>query len=261
MNKKTVALIIAVLLVVVLIGIVCYGLVGKLTNKVENPIATITIEGYDAPIVAELYPEQAPNTVRNFVTLANNGFYNGLTIHRIESYVIQGGDPEGTGSGSPTLSAIDSNIQKGSADDKEYSIKGEFSSNGYENNKVRHEKGVISMARSNYGVQELLQQSNNSAGCQFFVCLEDCPSFNGFYAAFGKMISGWETLDAISKVELATEVDEETKEETKTSKPKDTIKITSITIDTKGVNYEKPETEAAFDYTSWYLQKYYGVSN
>ncbi len=257
MNKKTIALIIAVLLVVVLIGTVGYGCFKKLTYKAERPVATISIEGYDEPLVVELYPEYAPNTVKNFVTLANNEFYNGLTIHRIESYVIQGGDPNGDGTGGPTLSAIDKSIEKGSDADKEYAIVGEFKANGYDN-PLAHEKGVLSMARSNYNTTELIEEGNNSAGCQFFICTDYCTSFNGQYAAFGKLISGWDTIDKISSVELKTEVNEKTGAETKTTEPKDTIKISSITVDTKGVEYGKPETHDVFDYSSWYINKYYG---
>lgn len=262
MNKKTIALIIAILLVIILIGTVSYGAFKKFTYKVEHPIATINIEGYDEPIVVKLYPEIAPNTVKNFITLAKNEFYNGLTIHRVESYVIQGGDPKGDGTGGPTLSAIDKSIAKDSDADKQYAIKGEFKANGYSENSLAHEKGVISMARSSYTQfsPDLAEEGYNSAGSQFFICTDYTSSFNGSYAAFGKMISGWDTLEKISKVKLKVEVDEETKEETQTSTPEETIKITSITVDEKGVNYEAPETVEPFDYYSWYLSKYYGRS-
>jgi len=260
MNKKIVGIVIAIILVVILIGTVSYGAFMKRTYKVEHPIATITIDGYEEPIVVELYPEYALNTVKNFIALANNEFYNGLKIHRIEEYVIQGGDPKGDGSGGPTLSSVDKDIAKDSDYDKEYAIKGEFSSNGYKNNKLVHEKGVISMARSNYTSLslDLAKEGYNSAGSQFFICLDYMPSFNGEYAAFGKMISGWDTLDKISKAELKVDVNEETKEETKTSTPKEDIKINSISVDTKGINYEKPETIEPFDYYSWYLKQMYG---
>lgn len=260
MNKKTISLIIAIILVIILIGTVSYGCIRKLTYKVENPIATITIEGYDEPIVVELYPEYALNTVKNFITLANNGFYDGLTIHRVESYVIQGGDPNGDGTGSPTLSAIDTSIEEGSDEDTEYAIEGEFAANGHTENTLAHEKGVISMARTSYTSisSDLVEESYNSAGSQFFICTDYCTSFNGYYAAFGKVISGWETVEAISNVELATEVDEDTGEETETTTPKETITITSITVDTKGAEYGIPETVEPFDYYSWYINQLYG---
>ncbi len=262
MTKKRMAMIIAIILVAILIITVSYGCIRKFTYKVENPVATITIEGYDEPIVIELYPEYALNTVKNFIALANNGFYDGLTIHRIESYVIQGGDPEGDGSGGPTLSAIDSTIVEGSDEDVEYAIEGEFSANGHTENTLSHEYGVISMARSSYTTlsSDLVEESYNSAGCQFFICTDYCSSFNGYYAAFGMTISGWDTLEAISNVELATEVDEDTGEETTTTSPKETITITSITVDTKGVEYGLPETTDVFDYYTWYINKLYGLS-
>lgn len=258
MNRKIFMMVIAILAVVVLIGIVLVGVIAKATNKIEHPIATIKIEGYDKEIVAELYPEYALNTVKNFITLANSEFYDGLIIHRVEKdFVIQGGDPKGDGSGGPTMNVIDSSIEKGSDKDKEYSINGEFSKNGYDN-PLGHEKGVLSMARSNYSA-EVLQEGYNSAGSQFFIMLDDSPSLNGTYAGFGKVISGMETVDAISEVELAVEKNEEDGTETKTSKPAKDVVISSIRVDTKGVEYGKPEVHEAFDYSSWYMKKYYGL--
>lgn len=122
MNNKKNMILIAIILVIALLGVVCFGVVKKLTSKQENPVATIIVEGYDEPMVIELYPEYAPNTVKNFIALANNEFYNGLKIHRIEEYVIQGGDPNGDGTGGPTLSDIDKRITEGSDYDKKYSI-------------------------------------------------------------------------------------------------------------------------------------------
>lgn len=114
------------------------------------------------------------------------------------------------------------------------------------------------MARSDYRSIGLAKEGYNSAGSQFFICTKYMQQFNGNYAAFGKMISGWDTLDAISNVELAVDVDEETGTETKTNKLATDIVISSITIDTKGVEYDLPETMEPFDYYSWYMQQYYG---
>ena len=259
MNKKKIAMAIAILLVIVLIGTVCYGVIMKAITKVEHPIATITFEGYEEPIVVELYPEYAQNTVRNFITLAENGFYDGLKIHRVEEYVIQGGDPNGDGTGSPTLSAIDDEIEKDSEEDKEYTIVGEFKANGYDNNTLAHDRGVISMARGDYRElsSDLTEEGYNSAGCQFFICTKYMQSFNGNYAAFGKMIDGWNTLDAISNVALKVETDEETNETTTTNVPAEDVIIESITIETNDVDYEKPETLEPFDYYTWYLTNMY----
>ena len=146
MKNKIVLMVIAIIILIILMGTVVIGIVGNFKGVKDNPIATITIEGYETPIVVELYPQIAPNTVNNFITLANNGFYNGLIIHRVEkNFVIQMGDPQGTGNGGPTLSAIDSSIEKGSDADKEYTIVGEFTKNGYKKNTLKHERGVISI--------------------------------------------------------------------------------------------------------------------
>ena len=165
----------------------------------EHPIATLTMENGDV-IEIELYCDVAPNTVANFVTLANSGYYDGLTFHRVISgFMIQGGCPLGTGTGNPG-----------------YSIKGEFSKNGFENN-LQHTRGVISMARSS---------AMDSAGSQFFIMHADAPHLDGSYAAFGKVISGMEAVDKIASV--ATNYSD---------KPLTAQVIKSITVDTKGVEY------------------------
>ncbi len=169
----------------------------------NNPIATIEMENGDIMKV-ELYPDIAPNTVRNFISIADKGFYDGLIFHRvIPGFMIQGGDPEGVGTGGPG-----------------YSIKGEFKSNGFENN-LKHEKGVISMARS---------MSPNSAGSQFFIMVADAPHLDGQYAAFGKVIEGIEAADKIVAVKRDY-----------SDKPLEDQVMKKVTVDTKGVKYEEPE--------------------
>lgn len=155
-------------------------------------------------IKGELYPEKAPNTVKNFIYLANKGFYDGLIFHRVISgFMIQGGCPDGTGMGGPG-----------------YSIKGEFISNGVENN-LKHERGVISMARS---------QMPDSAGSQFFIVHENSPHLDGSYAAFGKLIEGEESLDKLASVEVGMY-----------DKPSVDCVITEILVELNG--YEIPEYE------------------
>lgn len=261
MNKKTIIMMIAIILIIVLIAGISYGTIKKYTQKVQNPIATIEVNGYDTPIVIELYPDKAPNTVKNFIALANGEFYDGLIIHRVEkNFVIQGGDPKGDGSGGPTYNALDKSVEKGSDADKEYTIVGEFSRNGYDND-IKHERGVISMARSSYSA-EVMTEGYNSAGSQFFICLSDTPNLNGQYAAFGKVIKGMEeTVDKISDVELGTEKNEETGEETTTNKPKEDVVISKIRVETNGIEYGKPEINEKFDFSSWYMKKYYGMGN
>ncbi|MDQ0860746.1 peptidylprolyl isomerase [Bacillus sp. V2I10] len=175
----------------------------KPAKKVEkNPIVTITMEN-GKQIKVELYPEIAPNTVANFVSLINDKFYDGLIFHRvIPEFMIQGGDPEGTGTGGP-----------------DYAIKGEFSSNGFEN-PLKHERGVISMARS---------QAPDSAGSQFFIMVADYPSLDGEYAAFGKVTEGMDAVDEIVSAETNGE------------KPVQDQKMKTVTVDTFGEEYGKPE--------------------
>ncbi len=140
----------------------------------KNPVIEIKIKGR-GPVTVELEPEMAPNTVNNFLSLARRGFYDGLTFHRIiEGFMIQGGDPDGNGCGGPG-----------------YSIKGEFSSNGFPQNTISHKKGVISMARS---------MRKDSAGSQFFIMHGDAPYLDGEYAAFGHVIDGQDIVDAVATV-------------------------------------------------------------
>jgi len=171
-------------------------------SKETNPIVTIEME-QGGVMKVELYPEIAPETVRNFISLINKGFYNGLVFHRvIRSFMIQGGDPEGTGVGGPG-----------------YSIKGEFNSNGF-NNPIKHERGVLSMARTNIP---------DSAGSQFFIMHKDSPHLDGSYAAFGKVIEGFEIIDQIASVEC-NHLDQ----------PVIGQAMKSVTVDTKEITYEEP---------------------
>lgn len=163
----------------------------------ENPVVTMSIKDYGT-VEIELYPEKAPNTVNNFVSLVNEGFYDGLTFHRIiEGFMVQGGDPEGIGTGGPG-----------------YSIVGEFSSNGYSENDLTHTKGVISMARA---------QNPDSAGSQFFIVSADSPHLDGQYAAFGKVISGIEVVEVLEKVQTGS-----------SAKPVEPVIIEKATVDTHG---------------------------
>ena len=168
-----------------------------------NPVVTITMEKGDV-IKAELYPEVAPNTVNNFISLVKKGYYDGLIFHRvIRGFMIQGGCPQGTGMGGPG-----------------YSIKGEFSQNGFKND-LKHTEGVLSMARS---------MMPNSAGSQFFIMHKDAPHLDGAYAAFGKVTEG---MDVVNKIaEERTDYSD---------RPLKTQKIKSMTVDTFGVEYPEPE--------------------
>lgn len=238
------------------IGYIVYGYILKLTYHVENPIATIEVQDFGT-IKVELYPDQATNTVSNFIALANNGFYNGLTFHRVvPDFMIQGGDVNGDGTGTPKLSSVNNKIEKDSNEDTEYTIRGEFLANGYQNNKIQFEKGVIAMARSDYSTlgQAVVEEGYNSAGSQFFIMTEDNNNLNGLYAGFGKVIEGQEIVDKIAQVET------ETGEEATEDRPVNPPVITSITVETHGVDYGIPETKEPFDYYTYMMQQYYGGS-
>ena len=169
----------------------------------SNPIVTFEMENGKI-FKAELYPDKAPNTVNNFLSLVKKGYYNGLIFHRvIAGFMIQGGDPNGTGTGGPG-----------------YHIAGEFSANGFVQNDIKHVRGVLSMARAGHP---------DSAGSQFFVMHDDADYLDGQYAAFGKVIEGMETVDAIA--------------ETKTDwsdRPYEEQKMKSVTAETFGVSYPEP---------------------
>ena len=169
----------------------------------SNPIVTFEMENGDV-IKAELYPEIAPNTVNNFVSLVSKGFYDGLIFHRvIPGSMIQGGDPKGSGVGGPG-----------------YSIKGEFTANRFPNN-LKHDRGVLSMART---------MAPNSAGSQFFIMHENSPHLDGQYAAFGKVIEGIEAVDRIC--EVRTDYND---------RPRVPQVMKKVTVETFGVEYPEPE--------------------
>lgn len=253
MKTKKIIMIVAIILIVVLTGFVGYTIYQKVTFKKQNPIVTMEIEGIGT-MKLELYPDQAPNTVANFITLANRGFYDGLTFHRIvKDFMVQGGDKDGTGSGSPTLSAI----EDGASETENYAIKGEFVQNGFNKNTIRHEKGVISMARSDYSQMGLYEEGYNSAGSQFFIMTGDNATLNGYYAAFGKVIEGMEVLDKLNETEVTTADETEGAE---ASKPVNPPVIKSVRVDTFGVDYGKPNTVKPFYYNSYLQQMYSGMS-
>ncbi len=169
----------------------------------QNPIVTITMENGDV-MKAELYPEIAPITVNNFISLIQKGFYDGLIFHRvIKGFMIQGGDPQGTGMGGPG-----------------YSIRGEFAQNGYPNS-LKHTKGVLSMARS---------MAPNSAGSQFFIMHAPAPHLDGSYAAFGQVIEGLDVIDKIASVQT-----------NRSDRPLEDQRMATVTAETFGVEYPEPD--------------------
>ena len=188
-----------------------FNMEGNITTlsqyNTENPVAALYIKNYGA-VVIELYPDVAPNTVNNFISLIKNGFYDHNTFHRLmKGFVLQGGDPTGTGTGDPG-----------------YKIRGEFTNNGFENN-LKHTKGVVSMARGSY--------SMDSAGSQFFIMLGDSDFLDGDYAAFGKVIDGMDLVEKIEQNEMVADA--------KSGKLQTNLVLEKAVIDLKGKEY--PEVE------------------
>ena len=253
MNKlKNILWIIALILVIALVAGVGYGYYRNATMEVTNPVATMEVENFGT-VKIELYPDLAPETVANFITLANRGFYDGLTFHRVvKDFMIQGGDPEGTGQGSAKISDL-----KDGGEDTAYSIKGEFIANGV-NNTLKFEEGVIGMARNDYTSYSstLTEESYNSGSSQFFIMTADNTSLNGYYTAFGKVIEGMDVIHNIENVEVKAADDSEETGNTEVSTPVETVTITSIKVETNGVDYGLPETLTPFDYMSWMYQQY-----
>lgn len=251
---KNIIWIVALVVLIVLIGTLGYGYYKKATMEVKNPVATMEVENFGT-IKIELYPEQAPETVANFITLANRGFYDGLTFHRVvKDFMIQGGDKKGTGSGLAELSDL-----KDDGEEKEYSIKGEFVSNGV-NNTLKFDEGVIGMARNDYTQysSSLKEESYNSGSSQFFIMTKANTSLNGYYTAFGKVIEGMDVVHKIEEVEVKAADDSSESGKTEVSTPVETVKISSVKVETNGVDYGLPETLTPFDYTSW-MYKQYGL--
>ncbi|WP_374018170.1 peptidylprolyl isomerase [Paenibacillus thiaminolyticus] len=205
-RQRTVLTLMALLIISMVVVAGCGSKAGNASggDSAKHPLVTIEMES-GKKIEVELYPDTAPNTVNNFISLVNKGFYDGLIFHRvIPGFMIQGGDPQGTGIGGPG-----------------YSIKGEFSSNGVTND-LKHTEGVISMARS---------MDPDSAGSQFFIMDADAPHLDEQYAAFGKVTSGIETVHDIANVNRDA-----------SDRPAEDQKIKKITVDTFGVEYKEPET-------------------
>ncbi len=255
---KNILWVIALLVIIVLIGIVGFNFYKKATMEVKNPIVTMEVENFGT-IKMELYPEQAPETVANFITLANRGFYNGLTFHRVvKDFMIQGGDKEGTGQGSATLA----DLKDDGDSSTDYSIKGEFVANGV-NNTLKFDEGVIGMARNDYTQysSSLKEESYNSGSSQFFIMTKANTSLNGYYTAFGKVTEGMDVVHKIENVEVkaADSTSDSSSSNTEVSTPVETVKISSVTVDTQGVDYGLPNTLTPFNYMSW-LYKQYGIN-
>lgn len=254
-NLGKIIWVIALIAIIVLIGVVGFGYYKKATFKAQNPIVTMEVENFGT-IKIELYPDQAPETVSNFIALANRGFYDGTTFHRVvKDFMIQAGSKNGDG----TTGAKISDIKDGGAD-KEYTIKGEFLANGITNT-IKFEEGTLAMARADYTQysSNLTEESYNSGCSQFFIMTKENSNLNGYYTPFGKVIEGLDVVHKIEEVEVTVAKGQEETEGAEVSTPVNAPKVTSIRVETYGIDYGLPKTLTPFDYTSW-LYKQYGIS-
>ena len=262
---KKVILSIGIVLVIIAIVWVGVFLVQAKTHKVQNPIATIQIEGYEKPIKIELDPQSAPNAVSNFIKLANSGYYNNFKMHIEEDRIL--------GDESMEMATL-SNIVEYPQKDYVYGIKGDFIANGFDN-LIKHKKGVITMERDDYSYLGYAEESYNSANCNFAILTEDIDNYNGYYAAFGNVIEGIDVLEAVAatRVEEKEESKDTTTEETKTTESSEekaekdnvnVITITSISVDTFGVDYGIPEVvnyEENMEEANKIYNQYFGGNN
>ena len=271
-------------------------------KKDNNPVVTMEIEDYGT-IKIELYPDMAPNTVKNFVALVNSGYYNGKTISEIgedsivggfdlsdgkqedseekkdeEKATVEGEDTEEKYVPGPKLSNI--KTLKDGEDDTAYSIAGEFVEAGFTDNTLSHQRGVISMKRDTYEdyqyqlsllqmmgyesyIESLISLMDNTAGSGFFIVTETNTAYDGQYAAFGKVIEGMDVVDKISeaKVKESKSEDKENAEAETIKVPEKEIKISKVTVDTKGIDYGVPETSTRFDFDALFSQLLSNYSN
>ncbi len=279
MNKTKVKNIALGLIIIVLIAAIVLAVLDIVFSKVDkkqNPIVTMEVEGYGT-IKIELYPDVAPNTVKNFIKLAQNGFYNGKTFNDIEDGLVRGGAvkeesvSESTGEKTtkvtgPKLSNIKT-LAEGE-EDIYYSIEGEFMENGFDDNNLSHQRGVISMYRKSTSLYQqeiamiqmmgysdalepIVNNLNNSQTSQFFILTEDNTGFNGLFAAFGRVTEGMDVVDAISKIELK-QLTSDSGEDYESTEPVNPPVISNVSVDTFGVDYGEPETIEAYDFDEFF---------
>lgn len=273
--KKIVIVLIIIALLAGIVAVVANIVMSKIDNK-NNPLVTMDIEGYGT-VKIELYPDMAPNTVKNFIALSQRGFYNGKTFSEVGEKFVTGGIGEKTEDGKDSAGPNLSNV-KDLADgetDKAYSIEGEFIENGYNDNTLSHQRGVISMSRKSYNdyqqeiamvqmmgykdyVNTLLDEMYDSQSSEFFVLTEDDTSYDGTYTAFGKVIEGMDIIDSISKLETSKNTDENGNE-TNTNSIVNSPVISNVSVDTFGVDYGVPEVKDVFDFDAifnYFMQQY-----
>ena len=245
--------IIVIIAMILGIGMLVYNSVRAKNEGPVHAIATFEIKDHGT-VKMELYPEYAPNTVANFVALVESGYYNNKVIYGKDEICLYMGQDTAEDAKGPTISLIDSSVEAGSENDYEYEINGEFIANNFEQNTLRHEKGVLSLNRSDYSGYGLIEEGYNSGSSKFSVMMQDASELNGVYCAFGKVTEGMEILEKIYN-ELGVKVDEEAGETA--IKEFDSMPvITNASVEKYGADFAKPEVHKAFDIQGYINQLY-----
>ena len=257
--KEKLKILLCLIVTVLLIGLIGYIVrndVKAATEEVQNPVATFEVKDYGT-VKMELYPEYAPNTVSNIIALIESGYYNDKIIYGKDDvclYMARSAEDDGKG---PTMSLIDSSIEADSEDDYEYEINGEFVVNKFEQNTLRHEKGIVSLNRSDYSSYGLTEEGYNSGSSQFSVMMGESSALNGMYCAFGRVTEGLDILEKIYNEAQVVATEGNESESNSTIKEFETKPvITSATVEKYGVDYGKPEVHEKFDVQS-YLNNLY----
>ena len=235
-NTKNIMWVIALIAVIVLIGVVIFGYIKKATFKAQNPVVTMEVENFGT-IKMELYPDKAPESVSNFIALANRGFYDGTKFHRVvKDFMIQTGSKNGDGTTGATLGDL-----KGTDEKNQYTITGEFLANG--------------ITYTTFS-PSLTSESYNSACTQFFITTKETSYLNGYYAPFGKVIEGLDVVHKIEEVEVTVPEGTEENTNAEVSTPVNPPVVKSIRVETYGIDYGLPKTLTPFDSNAWIYSHY-----
>lgn len=253
---KFILLSIVAVAIIVLIGLVLANYVKASNYKIQNPVATFELKDY-GNVKIELYPEYAPNTVSNFIALINSGYYNDKVVYGKDNgaiYMARNAEDNVEG---PKVSLIDKDVAEDSEDNYEYEINGEFIANDFEQNTLRHEKGVISLNRSDYSAYNLKEEGYNSGSAQFSVIMENTSELNGMYCGFGKIVEGMEIIEKIyNEIEIAAPEEGEETDENDIKKFSNMPVISNASVETYGIDYGKPEVHKAFNLQNYLMQLY-----
>jgi len=252
---KFIAIIVILIALVAVTGVLIYNGVSAMTSKTVNPVATFEIKDY-GNVKIELYPEYAPNTVSNIITLIESGYYNDKVIYGKDELCLYMAKDNSEESKGPTISLIDSSIEAGSENDYEYEIDGEFVSNGFEQNTLRYEKGIVSLNRSDYSSYGLVEEGYNSGSAKFSVMMTEASELNGLYCGFGRVIEGLEILEKIyNETEIKQDEEEQTQEATMKEFATMPV-ITNASVEKNGVDFGKPEVHEKFDIQAYINELY-----